>query len=78
MGAGAPCSPHPITFRSTSVAVRSGAALEVHVTSGVKKSPAELLPRYRENLAKYEREGNDERVRIQRLLIARLEKDCLE
>ena len=48
------------------------------MTSGVKKSPAELLPRYRENLAKYEREGNDERVRIQRLLIARLEKDCLE
>ncbi len=40
---------------------------------GMKPTPKQLLPIYRRNLAKYEAEGDAERVRVQRALIARLE-----
>lgn len=35
--------------------------------------PQQLLPIYRRNLSKYEAQGDEEKVRIQKALIARLE-----
>ena len=38
-------------------------------------STSEKLAIYRRNLAQYEREGDAEKVRIQKALIARIEKE---
>ena len=35
------------------------------------KDPAKHLPKYRKNLARYEREGDHEKARIERALIAK-------
>lgn len=38
-------------------------------------NPAKILPIYRANLARYEAAGDADRVRVQKSLIARLERD---
>lgn len=40
----------------------------------MKPKPEELLPIYRRQLAIYEEQGDEERIRIERALIAALEK----